>query len=126
VDSLRVLVCGSRNWTDRKAIEDFIKTLPKDTVIIEGECRGADRISREIAKVYGLEVLKFPAKWNQYRKAAGPIRNKEMLDKGKPDQVFAFHDNISGSKGTKNMIDQACKRGIPVTIITSGGEHETT
>lgn len=46
-----------------------------------------------------------------------PIRNKQMLDEGKPDLVLAFHTDIENSKGTKNMIYQAKKRGIKVILI---------
>ena len=117
---MRVLVCGDRNWTDEKTIEDFIKTLPKDTVIIEGEASGADTITRKVAEGYGLEVLKFPAEWNKYGRAAGPIRNSKMIDEGKPNIVVAFHNNLSKSKGTKNMIEQAIAWSIKVKVIMSG------
>jgi len=40
-----------------------------------------------------------------------------MLDEGKPDLVLAFHTDIKNSKGTKNMIQQAEKRGIKVILI---------
>lgn len=45
-----------------------------------------------------MELLRFPAKWNEHGKAAGPIRNQQMLTEGKPDVVFAFHDDIASSK----------------------------
>lgn len=116
---MRVLICGDRNWTDRKTIEDYIKTLPKGTQIIEGECRGVDIIAREIAQKYGLEVYEFPADWSRLGKAAGPIRNKAMIKYGKPDIVIAFHNNIEQSKGTKNMLKCAKKHGIPTRVISS-------
>jgi len=40
-----------------------------------------------------------------------------MLDEGKPDLVLAFYTNIKNSKGTKNMINQAKKRGIVIILI---------
>jgi hypothetical protein len=113
---LRILICGDRNWNNFKIIEDFILTLPKDTVIIEGDCRGADKISGYLARKHGLEVIPVPAKWNTYGKKAGPIRNQEMLNKYKPELVVAFHNDIKHSKGTKAMITQAIKAGIQVEI----------
>jgi len=112
-----VLICGDRNWTDWKAIEDFIKPLPKDTTIIHGNCRGADKMAGYVAeKKYGLEVISFPANWEKYGRAAGPIRNKQMIVEGKPDLVVAFHNNILKSRGTKDMVTQARRHGIRVKI----------
>lgn len=59
----------------------------------------------------------FPADWKQYGKAAGPIRNKQMLDEGQPDLVLCFHDDIEKSKGTKNMYELAKARGIKTKLI---------
>ncbi len=85
-------------------------------MIVEGDCRGADKISGYLARKHGLEVIPVPAKWEIYGNAAGPIRNQEMLDKYKPDLVVAFHNDIEHSKGTKNMITLATNQGIPVEI----------
>ncbi|MEM9912925.1 MAG: hypothetical protein AAF922_19365 [Pseudomonadota bacterium] len=43
-------------------------------------------------------------------RAAGPIRNKEMLDEGCPDLVVAF----PGGRGTANMVKQAQAAGVEV------------
>lgn len=112
-----VLICGNRNWNNFRIIEDFILTLPKDTKIVEGDCRGADKISGYLGKKHGYEVIPVPAEWNKYGKAAGPIRNKKMLDKYKPDLVVAFHNDIKHSKGTIDMITKAIDAGIPFKII---------
>jgi len=114
---MRVLICGSRSWTDRKAIRDFLLTLPKSSVVIEGEASGVDTIAREEAEKLGIEVLKFPADWKRYGRAAGPIRNRQMLVEGKPDIVVAFHSDISKSKGTLNMLRQAKERKFPIRLM---------
>ena len=115
---MRVLICGDRNWSDYKTIEEEMKELPKDSVIIHGCARGADTLTGIIAKKLGFKVLEFPADWKRYGKIAAPIRNRQMIVEGKPDKVLAFHNNISESKGTANMIKQAKKFGIPVTLIS--------
>jgi len=119
---MRVLICGDRNWSNFKVIEDFILTLPKDTVIIEGDCRGADKISGFLARKYGHEVIPFPAHWETYGLKAGPIRNQQMIDEGKPDLVVAFHNDLKNSKGTKDMVNKAISFGIQVKIITEGSQ----
>ena len=59
-----------------------------------------------------IPVLSYPAEWNKFGRAAGPMRNKRMLIDGKPDMVFAFHDDIENSKGTANMIKITREAGI--------------
>jgi hypothetical protein len=113
---MKVLICGDRNYTNKERIDKFILSLPFDTEIIEGEARGADSIARDCAETRGLKVHKFPADWGKYFKAAGPIRNSQMLKEGKPDLVIAYHDNIKESKGTKNMATISLKAGIPVYL----------
>lgn len=104
-----------------------------DTVtLIHGDAKGADRLSEIALKGYfhgGFEVLRFPADWDKHGKAAGPIRNKQMLDEGKPDLVIAFLSKVAKqeilyglsdsqhSRGTKNMIEQAEKADVPVKIV---------
>ncbi|GAG79350.1 unnamed protein product, partial [marine sediment metagenome] len=95
----RILICGDRNWTDIETIEDFIRSLPPDTIIIHGNSRGADKIAERKAKEQGLTVKSYSADWDKYGRAAGPIRNKQMLLEGRPDKVVAFHNDLSKSKG---------------------------
>ena len=121
--TLRILICGDRNWTDKKAILEFLWKLSRDTLIIEGECRGADRIARDLAILLGFNILPFPADWKRYGKAAGPIRNQQMLDEGKPDLVIAFHNDLSKSRGTRDMVNRAKKAGIQVKVIRSEQEE---
>lgn len=122
---MKVLICGDRHWSDRGAICSWLCELKNrgyDTVI-EGEQRGADIIAREEADNMGITIKKFPAKWNRYGIAAGPIRNRQMLDE-KPDLVLAFHNDIVHSKGTADTIKEAQKRGIQVIIIRANNEIE--
>jgi hypothetical protein len=58
----------------------------------------------------------YPADWDRYNKAAGPIRNSLML-KLHPDidLVLAYHDDLEdGSRGTKDMCEKAEKAEIEV------------
>lgn len=115
---MQVLICGDRNWARVDVIRAYVETLLRDTIIIEGNARGADKIAGAVAKELGMRVRVFPAEWDRYGKGAGPIRNKQMLDE-KPDLVVAFHDDIEHSIGTKNCITQAKKMGIPFEVRTS-------
>jgi len=122
---MRVLICGDRNWTDEKLIEDYILSLEAGSVIIQGEAPGADKIAKRLGKKHGYEVKGFEADWGRYGRAAGPIRNKRMVVEGVPDLVVAFHDDVSRSKGTKDMIKTAEGFGVPYQIKGhSGRTHD--
>jgi len=127
-----VLVSGDRNWTNIELIKFWLKKL-KDfgfDTLIEGEAKGADTIARIEGEKLGYTILNrdehtrgFPAQWNKYPKygAAGNIRNTEMLKVGKPEIILAFHPDISKSKGTKNMLEQAEKANIKYLLINDKG-----
>jgi hypothetical protein len=88
-------------------------------VLIEGECRGVDHLARKIAEIeLHIDVRRYPADWDRYGKAAGPRRNQQMLDDGRPNEVWAFHDDLANSKGTKDMVERAMAADIPVWHFT--------
>ena len=114
-------MCGDRNWNDRRKLYDALDTWnlysgEKITTIIEGEAKGADRLAADWGEAHGIEVLRFPADWSEQGRSAGPRRNTRMLKEGKPDLVLAFHDYLDESKGTKNMVEQAKRAGIPTMV----------
>lgn len=114
----RVLICGSRFFTDIEAVRALIATFPPDTVIIHGAAPGADSYAAASARLAGLQVEDYPAKWTEYGKAAGPIRNKQMLDEGKPDIVYAFAGGpLDRTTGTKDMVTQAREAGVETVVF---------
>ena len=117
---MRILICGDRNWTDEAKIRKAVLEIHSETTIelvIEGGARGADALGKIVGRSLGIEVISFPADWVKFGRPAGPIRNRQMLQEGKPDLVLAFHNNIMESKGTKDMIKASEKAGIPVRLI---------
>lgn len=124
-EAVKVLICGSRNWDHWGPIKDYLGALPDDAEIIEGGAAGADFIARTCALMRGLEVVEYPANWEKYRQmgrvgAAGPIRNRKMLDHEKPDLVVAFTYDLATSPGTRDMVREAHRRGIPVEVLPKG------
>lgn len=115
---MKLLICGDRNWNNKKRMKDIISNLnPQPSLIIQGGASGADSLAGIIAYELEIKCLIFPARWEVFGKAAGPIRNRQMIAE-KPDLVFAFHSNIEKSKGTKDMINVARYHKIKVIIIT--------
>ena len=127
---MKILVTGDRNWTNEKRMREVILGIEEnlyyynhpgelDTLFfIHGGARGADRLAGKIATEAGWTVKVVTANWEKYGRAAGPIRNQEMLDMN-PDLVIAFHDDLANSKGTKDMVNRAKKKGVKVILISS-------
>lgn len=121
---MRVLICGDRNWRDESSICGLIDILADnypDLVIIHGGANGADSIAGDIAEFREVKVLEFKADWNKYGRAAGPIRNQQMLDEGKPNLIYAFHPDLKNSRGTLDMVKRARSANLPVTWVDSKG-----
>lgn len=110
-----VLVCGSRTFTDADKVTQAIDGHPQGTIFIHGAARGADQIAARVADGLGYETRAFPADWRGKGRAAGIIRNLEMLDQG-PSKVIAFWDGVS--TGTGHTVSEARKRGIPVEVVS--------
>jgi len=113
---MRVLVCGGRKFDDarwlNRALDEAHATTPF-TLLIHGDAPGADRLAALWAEQRDIMTAPYPADWAAFGHAAGPIRNKAMLDDAKPDFVIAF----PGRKGTRNMTDQARAAGVPIREI---------
>lgn len=121
---MKILVSGDRDYTNREIIRALlagIKCLHEDVTLIEGEARGADTIAREAGEEFTIDIEPYPAEWDKYGKAGGPIRNRQMLKEGEPDVVFCFHDDFENSKGTKDMATIAVDAGVPTYLITKLG-----
>jgi hypothetical protein len=129
---MNILVCGSRDWNDFTTIAKYLEELnstdnhvEKPITIIHGGCKGADSIAGYLAAQLGFQVRVFTADWSKYGKAAGLIRNQQMLDEGQPNLVVAFHNALEDSKGTLDMVSRARKAEINVIVIKSVGQNNT-
>lgn len=113
---MRVLVCGGRDFSDSAYLYktlDELKRAAAIDAIIEGDARGADRIAGYWARKNRIDNYKFPANWLRDGKAAGPIRNEQMLREGRPDLVLAF----PGGAGTAHMVRIARRAGVRVLEV---------
>ena len=90
----------------------LINKQDDEIAVVCGEARGADTLGRRYAEENGYQVLSFPANWDKYGKRAGYIRNAEMAENA--DALVVFWDGKS--RGTKNMIELASNKGIPIRI----------
>ena len=125
---MRVLVCGSRDWSDRGPIRaDMLHTLlvcariGEPLALCHGGARGADSIAQEWAAenldpsdIHAYPVT--PEEWATIGKKAGPLRNQRMLDEFKPDLVFAYR-SPGRSPGTDHMVRIARAAGVGVRLV---------
>ena len=113
----RVLVTGSRNWTNRTIVENALIEQAKllgPFVLVHGDARGADRIAASITKSAGSEfqVEAHPANWS-LGKAAGVLRNQEMVELG---AVVCLAFPLPESRGTWDMVRRCEAAGIRVVF----------
>lgn len=104
----KLLVCGSRTITNASwifsEIEKYISESNlqySDIHIIEGGAKGVDKIAKQFADDRNIPVIEMPADWKAYGRAAGFIRNEQMVRLC--DQCLILWDGKS--HGTKNDID---------------------
>ena len=104
----RIVIGGYRKFNDYKVFKDFVDSCIGDEneiTILSGHCKGVDLMGEQYAKEKGLLLEVYPAEWQKYGRAAGPIRNKQMVEKA--DVVIAF--TCPRATGTKNLISHAKK-----------------
>jgi hypothetical protein len=121
---LRLLVCGSREWTDRELLAATVDQAVAEhgagrpgVVLIEGDARGADRLAGQLARARGWQLEVYPADWQHHGRSAGIRRNARMLREGRPERVLAFTDDLGSSRGTADMVRRACAARLPVLVI---------
>lgn len=121
----RMIIAGSRKFNDYEKMLNALDNLGIHLIntidpveIVSGHASGADTLGEKFAKAYNYPLKIFPADWNKYGKAAGPIRNEQMAKyAAEADRGILVAFPIGESKGTRNMIKLAKQYGLEVNII---------
>lgn len=114
---MRVAVIGSRSLR----VEHLEKYLPEEvTEIVSGGAKGVDASAREYALRNGLKLTEYLPDYSRYGRTAPLRRNLTILENA--DLVLAFWDGAS--RGTKFVIENCRKRGIPVKVFMQRKESE--
>ena len=71
----------------------------------------------QFMKRRAVKLRIFPARWILYGKAAGVIRNQEMVDFARKKEAIAVFFWNGTSRGTRDAIWRALKAGIRTKII---------
>lgn len=109
---MKAIVCGGRDYDDANALYakmDALHAIHGFTLIIHGAAPGADSLGASWAHESGIPAKAYPAQWAEFGKAAGPMRNQQMLSEN-PGLVIAFQ----GGRGTADMVRRSQAAGIRV------------
>ena len=109
---MKIAVVGSRTFNDYGLLKRIVSRI-KPTVIVSGGAQGADLLAERYARESGLELMVFKPNWKRFGRAAGPVRNKEIV--AAADLVIAFWDGKSF--GTRSTLKLARKMGKPVHVV---------
>jgi hypothetical protein len=107
--ALRVLIFGGRDFTDAMgacAALDYLHRKYGIAETIGGGARGADTIGRHWSKRNDVPHLLFAADWNKHKKAAGFVRNSQMLTEGQPDYAVHFPGG-TGTAHRRSLLQKA-------------------
>lgn len=110
---MKVIIAGSRTFKNDELLWKVMKEFKDVSEVLCGGARGADERGQLWAYEHGIPVKMFIPDWDRFGKAAGMKRNIQMAEYA--DALIAFWDGES--PGTKNMIAEATKRGLNVTVI---------
>jgi len=115
---MRVMVTGGRDYGDAQRVFEALDAIDRHRgpimCLMQGGASGADLHARTWADLHAVELVTFKAEWKRGRRA-GPERNREMVQVGKPDLVLAF----PGRNGTANAIDEGRRAGIEVIDLAN-------
>lgn len=116
---MKLIIAGSRNGVPNDkliyAYLWFVEKHGKPEEIVSGAAKGVDSQGEEIARMAGIKIKRFHAKWFYEGAMAGPNRNARMAKYA--THLLAFPDPSRPSPGTKNMILLAHWHGLAVEVI---------
>lgn len=114
---MRAIIAGSRDINDYALLEKAIDESGFDiSEVVSGGANGVDKLGERWARERGIPVKKFPAEWDKYGRAAGPIRNGEMAQYAKQD-YGALIALTTGGPGTTNVISHAREAGLKTHVV---------
>lgn len=115
---MKTAIIGTRNAPETTYAQlcdlcGCLRVLGGISEIISGGATGADALGERYAKAEKIPLTVITADWKTYGKAAGPMRNTEIVERA--ERVIAIWDGKS--TGTADTIRKAKAQGKEVLII---------
>ena len=113
-------IVGARKFKDRKAVEELVRGLPMDSIIVTSGCAGVCKWAQEQARALGMEVLVYAPDLTNIRSnfeipKRYYQRNRKLIEKC--NLVHAFISKEGGyTGGTRFEVEYAAKIGVPVKV----------
>lgn len=110
---MKLAIIGSRNFNDYSLLKEEVSNIQNVSVIISGGAKGADQLAEQLGKELNIPLEIYHPDWAQFGRAAGPIRNTDIIKNS--DMVLAFWDGKS--RGTFDGIKKAKKFNKQLKVI---------
>lgn len=118
---VRILVTGSRTWTDKatiaSAISGYLRSIGTTIggafpfpIVVHGGARGADQLAERVARDWGWTPECHRADWDRHGRSAGYRRNAAMVELGASVCLAFIHRHSPGATHTADLAQRA---GIP-------------
>lgn len=118
---MRVIVAGAVAWADAAAVRRELAKLPPGSVVVHGDCPGADALAGEVARELGFAVepmAKNAADRAKYKRLAWKGLNERMLSSG-AELLLVFHPAFEQSNGSKHVAELAAQAGVEVRVFAA-------
>jgi hypothetical protein len=135
---MRILVTGSRGWSDARTVWTALDAVAAGAAqggirlltVVHGAAKGADELADRWVRTYGagdphVTAERHPALWQRYGKRAGVVRNELMVSRG-ADLALAFiapctdarcpDPKPHGSHGATHCAELADAAGITLRV----------
>ena len=132
--SLVIAAGGGRDlaWPQQRVAAELLARSSGRLVhlLLHGGARGADAAIGRAAQQLGWSALVMPAQWQLHGRAAGPIRNRELLEQAVARAVFHSSPGsiasvlvvaFPGGAGTASLVREARRMAsrspVPIAVV---------
>ena len=132
--SLVIAAGGGRDlvWSHQRVAAELLARTGGRLVhlLLHGGARGADAAIARAAHQLGWSALVMPARWQRHGRAAGPIRNRELLELAVARAEAHTSPGVStsvlvvafpGGPGTASLVHQArrlaSRSPVPISVV---------
>lgn len=112
---MNVAIVGGRDFDDYEQFKSCVNGEKiKFKSIISGGARGVDTLAERYAKEIGVPLKIYWPDWTKHGKAAGPIRNRQIIENS--DCVVAFWDEKSPGTRSSLKIAEELKKQLTIFV----------